>query len=821
MAEGSKPKKSARPRRSVPPAVAAAAPVAVADLASAAKTLDAMRAAVAEAAGAGNNLWLSYLFALFYLLIAVGSVTHRDLLLETPIKLPFLGVELPLVGFFALGPLIFLVVHAYVLLHLVLLADKVGTFRDELKVQYPDDKLNDPLRRELPSNFLVQVLAGPSDVRAGIFGFLLRLIGYITLVAGPIALLLFFQLQFLPYHHDWLTWWHRLVGVADIALLWLLWPSIARGRATRVAWRDFCRVRVTASALASLAVLSFAFTIATYRGERLDALPPLSWVPTQWPSLKPKDKEKAQAGRLIALVQSMGWTTLHKLLIAADVDPVSNRPSSLWSDRLVLPYADVIDGKKFDSEAKIAAARETISLRGRNLEGAVLIGARLRKADLTAANLRGARLDAADLREAKFECAQSINAEDVFDETNCAILAGASLKEAQLQGALLSGARLQRASLTDVQLQGASLSRSQLQGAILYGAKLQRAALDGAQLENALLEKAQLQDAQLDEANLRGAQLKQTQMQRASLNLADMQGASLDEADLRGASLRRANLQGASLNRADLRGALLDKARLQGASVDFARLEGVSLGEAELEGASFNYTKMHGAWLNVAQLQGASLYRTDLRGAIFRFVYVWRADPTEIDNEPKPWVPLGKPVADPIYFGLNCQQNKACRWTTASYATLKRNIEQNVPGGSLREAALNRIKKLEPESLDSALDAANDKTIADAWRKLVQPAHTVAEHDSAVAKVLQDAGCAADGAPYVVHRLIEIIRRYERDLWVGNNNPSPAQLAAVFLDEKTCPGARGLSKEDKDTLREICGSSCQAGSGTSITQPHQ
>ena len=35
---------------------------------------------------------------------AVGSVTHRDLLFESPVKLPFLNVDLPLVGFFVLGP---------------------------------------------------------------------------------------------------------------------------------------------------------------------------------------------------------------------------------------------------------------------------------------------------------------------------------------------------------------------------------------------------------------------------------------------------------------------------------------------------------------------------------------------------------------------------------------------------------------------------------------------------------------------------------------------------------------------------------------------
>jgi hypothetical protein len=52
----------------------------------------------------------------------------------------------------------------------------------------------------------VRILAGPREVRTGVFGFMLWLIAYLSLVAGPIALLVFFQIQFLPYHHETITW---------------------------------------------------------------------------------------------------------------------------------------------------------------------------------------------------------------------------------------------------------------------------------------------------------------------------------------------------------------------------------------------------------------------------------------------------------------------------------------------------------------------------------------------------------------------------------------------------------------------------------------
>src|SRR5271166_4236309 len=83
----------------------------------------------------GGGLWLSYLFVLFYLAVAAGAVTHADLFFEKPVKLPFLGVELPLVAFFFLAPILFLVVHAYALVHLKMLAEKAQRFYEELRHQ--------------------------------------------------------------------------------------------------------------------------------------------------------------------------------------------------------------------------------------------------------------------------------------------------------------------------------------------------------------------------------------------------------------------------------------------------------------------------------------------------------------------------------------------------------------------------------------------------------------------------------------------------------------------------------------------------------------
>jgi uncharacterized protein YjbI with pentapeptide repeats len=498
-----------------------------------ARNLDTLRDAVVDAAAVSAGLWLSYLFVLFYLAIAVGGITHRDLFLVNPVKLPFLSIELPLVVFYALAPALFLIVHAYVLLHFVQFAEKLGVFDTELRVQISDSDIRARLHRQLPSNIFVQLLAGPQEMRTGLVGFMLWLIAHISLVIGPLALLILFLLKFLPYH-DPITWWQRVAIGADLALLWILWPSVARGNSTRIGWRDIRNARfapvallrllrrlspsvarrrtsrnawrvlrrgkAAGLALASLILLLLVVTVATYPGEWLDDVAAIRFIPTS----------------------SMGWVSLHELLFEVDKD--ANIAESLFANRLFLPDLDVIDHVKFDSEAKIVALSQSISLRNRHLENAVLSRANLRKANFSGAFLQGALLDGA-----------------------------------QLQGANLDGANLQRASLDSAELQGASLIATQLQGA----------SLASVQLQGATLLRAQLQFAYLAAARLQGSSLEEAILWEAVLSGADLQGSLLDRAQLQGADLSGAKLQGASLKNAFVwKAAPPDQAVIQDTLVD-------------------------------------------------------------------------------------------------------------------------------------------------------------------------------------------------------------------------------------------------------------
>lgn len=432
-----------------------------------------IRTAVADAAGVSLGLWLSYLFVLFYLLIAAGGVTHRDLFLENQVKLPFLNVDLPLKGFFWLGPALFLIVHAYVLLHFAMLAGKVRAFNTEL--QNPDlgENVRTRLRWQLPNNVFVQFLAGPGEVRHGAMGLLLWLIVSISLMIGPVALLVFFELQFLPFHHELITWSERLAVVLDLGLLWILWPAVVRGGEIRPSWRDMRSGTSLGRICVSLLLLMLVFGVATFPGE---------WLETVFP-----------------------YFPFRQMLVAGEIDETTSRPNSFWTNRLVLSGFDAVDHTKSDTAAKIAAAPVTFSLRGRHLERAVLIDANLPRVDFTEANLEGASLIRAHLQGAWFRGA---------------VLVGAQFDNAQLQGTEFYQARLQ----------GASLDKAQLQGVSLAGAQLQGAWLAGAQLQGASLASADLRHASLEGADLRGANLYRARLQGVSFAGAKLDGASLLEA---------------------------------------------------------------------------------------------------------------------------------------------------------------------------------------------------------------------------------------------------------------------------------------------------
>jgi len=644
-----------------------------------AKDLGAFRDAVVEGAGVSAGLWLSYLLVLFYLAISAGGVTHRDLLLENPLKLPILYVDVPLVGFFVLGPALFLIIHCYVLLHFALLASKVGTLHAELQTQIPDERTRALLRGQLPSNIFVQFLAGPREVRTGIMGFMLRLVAQISLVAAPLALLICFQLQFLPYHSEPVVWWHRIAVLADLALLWLFWPSLARGKTTWVTLRDLMVGKVAAASIASLALIVFVFGIATFPGEIVTLRPSREVVPT----------------------------LTDKLGVPFEI------PRFWWSNRLFVSGLDVPDNKR-------------ISLRGRRLEGAVLHNVNMKHVDFSGAQLQGAWFVDSYLPRADFGCIEAPGFSG--------LLTLRVLEETP------------RAECT--QLEHTWFVGSELQGSRFVGANLQ--------------------------------------------------GSFFDTSDL----------EGSTLDYAYIRGAYLADVKLAGASLDYARLQGAMLFDVGLEGASLDRTLLQGASLKITKLQGASLHETVLDGAQLIESYVWRADPRNVKSHAG--LRVAAVTTGPEIPGDECRENedrnsRVCNWSSTQFASLKQRITQHTPA-EWRSRPLARIETI----LDPAKQLDGETDMAKAWADLGRSQPDL----DAQQNILREIGCSM-ATPFVIQGLIfqgGVKSRY-LGLTVSNvgafggrfeaDRSHPAALARYFLDEADCPGARGLSEEDRSSLRDI------------------
>jgi hypothetical protein len=65
---------------------------------------------------------------------------------------------------------------------------------------------------------------------------------------------------------QWVTWVQRLALLADMALLWFLWPAILASRSA-IGWPRLRRY--PALTLASLAPIGIAFVAARFPGESL------------------------------------------------------------------------------------------------------------------------------------------------------------------------------------------------------------------------------------------------------------------------------------------------------------------------------------------------------------------------------------------------------------------------------------------------------------------------------------------------------------------------------------------------------------------------
>src|SRR6185312_857152 len=178
-----------------------------------------------EANGASDpawSAWLAFLVLLTYVAVTLASVSHKNLLLNSPVRLPIINADIPLVGFFQYAPALLLLVYLSLLVQHVILARKYRKFTDAIAPYEMETGTEHPTRDRVHSYVFSQILAGPKPNR--ITKFMMMLIVYVTFSILPIATLLYFQIKFLPYHEVSITYWHRIAVILGFAMLILLTP---------------------------------------------------------------------------------------------------------------------------------------------------------------------------------------------------------------------------------------------------------------------------------------------------------------------------------------------------------------------------------------------------------------------------------------------------------------------------------------------------------------------------------------------------------------------------------------------------------------------
>ena len=379
--------------------------------------------AVNDASAKAFALWITFLTVETYLAISIGTTTNIQLLLEGPVKLPLLDVYMPLFEFYGFAPPLFVVLHLYVLMQLYLLSASLRLLEEEIQTRQRIEKDRERIRGQFDKFTFTQLLINPPKVK--IIKYSLLAVVWLSFIAGPISLLLAFEVRFVPYHSIFVTYIHRFSLLWDLGLILQIWPHAYRSEwlTNRPLWKR--RLGAGRDVTFCLGLVFAAFVLVTIPDEFID---------------------------------SINVKFLHL--------PRSEFNLYLLGARLVEPDQD-----------KLSKLNVTLSLNHRNLQYAFLRGSDLRKADLSESNLYGASLLGAKLSGADL----------VTTNLSHAYLMDADLTHASATGVRLIHAYLQNAILTDTDLAVAELAEADLTEADLTGANLALSHLDGTNLLDAKL----------------------------------------------------------------------------------------------------------------------------------------------------------------------------------------------------------------------------------------------------------------------------------------------------------------------------------------------
>lgn len=442
---------------------------------------------------ARNRLLFFVLFAIYSFLSVLGT-SDKMLYLESPIQVPLLNIELPLLAFYVVMPL-FILVLTFNLLY---------TFRAHREFLLSTQEHHRASLKIIPLGLYEGALLNQDKFHIAI-RFIMRFVLYIL----PIIVLATFWFRFADYQHLLISTWHFIA-----ILISVIFSFSFRGLLNQK--RKLCFKRKHAFIALSFSCLVLVISLFIYH---FFIIYPLSKSELALDNIKSYD---SRIKFILGKNYSHREWFIPKITLYGEVLVPINKEQ--------LEVLQEIKQHKKENEVLLFSTPR-LDKQNRNFRKIVL-----NNCILPNTNFQHSQLQGANLIETQLQGAILIDAQ----------LQGAILDKAQLQGADLSYTQLQGAHLYKAQLQGTNLIEAQLQATLLAYAQLQGADLSGAQLQGAFLGYTQLQGVNLTKAELQGADLNNAQLQGANLFYTKLQGADLNNTQLQGANLSNAQLQGAS-----------------------------------------------------------------------------------------------------------------------------------------------------------------------------------------------------------------------------------------------------------------------------------
>ena len=179
---------------------------------------------VSETAKIVRTSLLFFLVVALYLLIIVGTTTDLMLLRGEVVALPLMEVGVPVVAFYSVAPLIFLLLHSNLLLRLCQLTETVSNNSKRLKDEHSS--------LVFPLDFARLLLGGKIH-------WALNAVVVTQIAILPIVVLLALQMNFLAYQNSFITVWHQLIVTTDLVLLFLSVCFVIGTRAEKEVDRNY------------------------------------------------------------------------------------------------------------------------------------------------------------------------------------------------------------------------------------------------------------------------------------------------------------------------------------------------------------------------------------------------------------------------------------------------------------------------------------------------------------------------------------------------------------------------------------------------------